>query len=183
MSTACSWGEQRGEVVSSRTAELDVVFGALNSEQNPIEGQLADIRFHDDALTALEASALRDIIWQHYNNQPPEAIDDSYAAAEDLALLIKRDSGVLQNDTDAESDPLVATAGNRTAAMGQLTLLLTGSFAYVPDDNFFGSDAFQYRAHDGAGIQRGDCRHRCHGVVRCRRCGSPTNMMRNQMSN
>lgn len=83
-------------------------------------------------------------------NAPPIVRHDSYAVDEDGTLLITDGLlGVLGNDTDADSDPLTAVLVSGPAH-GVLTLNLDGSFSYTPNANFSGTDAFVYRASDGA---------------------------------
>ncbi|MCP4361868.1 MAG: tandem-95 repeat protein [Chloroflexi bacterium] len=80
-------------------------------------------------------------------NLPPIANDDSYATDEDVTLTVPA-PGVLDNDTDADSGTLTAVL-NTTTSDGNLTLNANGSFTYVPDPGFNGSDSFTYRASDG----------------------------------
>ncbi|MGH9459365.1 MAG: beta strand repeat-containing protein [Thermoanaerobaculia bacterium] len=81
-------------------------------------------------------------------NDLPVAMDDAHATNEDAALNIAA-PGVLANDTDVDGDAL--TAALVTApANGTLALAADGSFDYTPDGDFFGDDAFFYRANDGA---------------------------------
>jgi hypothetical protein len=55
---------------------------------------------------------------------------------------------VLQNDTDADSDPLAAVlvAG---PSHGTLSLRSDGGFSYTPTPGYSGVDSFQYKANDG----------------------------------
>ena len=78
----------------------------------------------------------------------PQAIEDSYTATEDELLTVDMDQGVLANDTDGDGDSLTATV-IVDPDHGRLSFNDDGSFTYTPDDNFFGSDSFQYRASDG----------------------------------
>ncbi|TLM68804.1 MAG: tandem-95 repeat protein, partial [Actinobacteria bacterium] len=80
-------------------------------------------------------------------NDAPVAVADSYSTAEDTTLTIAA-PGVLTNDTDTESDPLTA-ALVLGPAHGALTLNADGSFTYVPDADWYGSDSFTYQADDG----------------------------------
>ncbi len=81
-------------------------------------------------------------------NDAPIAVTDSYTTAEDTTLTAPVATGVLANDTDIEDDPL--TAIEVTAPTnGILTLNTDGSFEYVPNANFNGSDSFAYKANDG----------------------------------
>jgi len=77
----------------------------------------------------------------------PVANDDSYTVGKNKTLTILG-TGVLTNDTDADSDALTAAlvAG---PANGTLTLNANGSFTYTPNSGFAGSDSFTYKAGDG----------------------------------
>ena len=57
-------------------------------------------------------------------------------------------SGVLANDTDPDGNPLTAVLVS-DVTNGALTLNSDGSFTYIPDDNFNGTDSFMYLATDG----------------------------------
>ena len=75
----------------------------------------------------------------------PSAADDAYATAEDASLTVSA-PGVLSNDTGSNlSASLVSNTGHGTVTLGA-----DGSFAYVPDANFSGSDSFTYTASDGS---------------------------------
>jgi VCBS repeat-containing protein len=73
---------------------------------------------------------------------------DSYAAAEDTALTVAA-PGVLGNDDDPDGTPLTATLVTGPDH-GALVLNADGSFSYIPDDDFNGTDSFIYRASDGS---------------------------------
>jgi len=85
-------------------------------------------------------------------NTSPVAFDDSYSVTEDTTLTASvgdTDSpGVLDNDTDAEGDPLEAMLVT-PPENGTLVLQADGSFTYTPDADYFGTDSFTYRAFDG----------------------------------
>ncbi len=55
---------------------------------------------------------------------------------------------MLDNDTDADADPLTAVLVD-DATNGTLSLNTDGSFTYAPDANYFGTDTFTYVANDG----------------------------------
>ena len=80
-------------------------------------------------------------------NDAPVARDDAYATDEDFALVIAG-QGVLGNDDDVEGDALSAilVAG---PGHGVLTLDAFGSFHYMPNRDYNGTDSFTYRASDG----------------------------------
>ncbi len=80
-------------------------------------------------------------------NAVPVAVADSYSTNEDTALNVSA-SGVLTNDTDADSDPLTAIKVT-DPANGSVVLNSDGSFTYTPNADFNGSDSFTYKANDG----------------------------------
>lgn len=80
-------------------------------------------------------------------NAPAVANDDAYTIQEDLILQISP-PGVLLNDTDANQDPMVSVLDS-PPANGSLTLNTNGSFTYIPQPNFFGTDSFRYHVNDG----------------------------------
>jgi VCBS repeat-containing protein len=82
-------------------------------------------------------------------NDAPVAAGDSFATDEDTPLVVAA-PGVLGNDTDVDLESLTAALVTGPA-QGTLTLNADGSFTYTPDAGFSGSDAFTYKAVDGAG--------------------------------
>ena len=85
-------------------------------------------------------------------NQPPTAVPDDYTTNEGSNNTLTRDAatGVLANDTDPEHDPLTASLVSGTSN-GTLNLRSDGSFDYTPNAEYFGDDAFTYRASDPSG--------------------------------
>lgn len=74
---------------------------------------------------------------------------DSSDVSFDLELsTIGAERGVLGNDTQSGNDPLKAVIASQPEH-GQLTLFDDGTFVYIPDDNYNGTDSFTYRASDG----------------------------------
>ena len=82
-------------------------------------------------------------------NDAPVAHDDHYSVDEDDTLIVSQ-PGVLGNDTDVDGDRLSARLV-RGPSNGSVSPSALGFFAYTPDANFFGSDAFTYEAADGNG--------------------------------
>jgi VCBS repeat-containing protein len=80
-------------------------------------------------------------------NTTPVAADDTYSVAEDTTLLVAA-PGLLDNDSDADGNPLTAVLVSGPAH-GALTLHADGSFLYTPATDFHGLDHFTYRASDG----------------------------------
>ncbi len=81
-------------------------------------------------------------------NDRPIARPDEYALAKNTTLEVDAESGVLANDEDPEGNPLTAILVTTTVD-GTLTLNDDGSFTYVPDLDFAGTDSFTYVASDG----------------------------------
>ncbi len=79
-------------------------------------------------------------------NDPPLAVDDHAATSEDSSLHI----AVLQNDSDAENNPLTITQilnlNHGTASIVADTLI-----KYTPAANYYGDDSFQYVVSDNNG--------------------------------
>ncbi len=79
-------------------------------------------------------------------NRAPVANDDSFSTGEDTALT---NANVLTNDNDDDGDPLTAALISPPANAVNFTLNPDGSFFYMPNPNFHGSDSFTYKANDG----------------------------------
>ncbi len=84
-------------------------------------------------------------------NQPnaPTANPDTYIAIANSALQVGITEGVLSNDVDPENGVLYAVL-RRLPAAGVLNLSSDGSFVYVPNADFAGTDRFEYSAGRGA---------------------------------
>jgi hypothetical protein len=87
---------------------------------------------------------------------PPVAQDDFYSTNENQALsewVVSNPGavGVLQNDSDADGDPLSAILVTGPQH-GSLTLFPSDGFVYTPDTDFYGTDTFQYQASDGTAL-------------------------------
>jgi VCBS repeat-containing protein len=82
-------------------------------------------------------------------DQPPTAVDQSYSTKGNTVLRVDA-PGVLDKASDPEGDPLTVLplTGIRTSH-GSVNLLTDGSFTYMPDDQFSGTDSFTYQVSDG----------------------------------
>ncbi len=91
-------------------------------------------------------------------NDDPIAIDDpqavnveDYTGPEDTLLQVTTViSGLLDNDTDVDLDTLTASL-HVSPTYGLATVYPDGTFDYMPDPYFFGTDSFEYAADDGNG--------------------------------
>jgi VCBS repeat-containing protein len=77
----------------------------------------------------------------------PIALADSYTTNQGTTLTVPA-PGVLANDTDQDSNPLIAIKVT-DPTHGVLTLNSNGSFTYIPTSGYSGSDTFTYTANDG----------------------------------
>jgi hypothetical protein len=81
-------------------------------------------------------------------NDPPVANDDSYSINESGTLNIAA-AGVLGNDLDNESNPIIAVLDAGPTNAISFTLNSDGSFNYAPTPYYNGADLFTYHANDG----------------------------------
>jgi len=113
---------------------------ALNTSSTPL---------HDLITVATADGTTHQIdVTIHGANDAPVADDDVYSVNPDSVLTVSAALGVLNGDTDVDSNSLSAilVAG---PAHGSLTFNSDGSFIYTPL-TFTGSDSFTYKANDGA---------------------------------
>ena len=82
------------------------------------------------------------------SNTAPVAVADNYSMDAGTTLIVDAANGVLENDYDAEEDPLTATVIGEVAN-GSLMFNPDGSFTYLPDAGFTGDEHFLYKASDG----------------------------------
>ena len=79
---------------------------------------------------------------------PPAAAAHSYNTNMNTSLTVPASTGLLSNDSDPSGYPLLADVVV-PPANGSLTLNGDGSFTYVPNAGFTGTDSFTYAANDG----------------------------------
>ncbi|MFN7777771.1 MAG: Ig-like domain-containing protein, partial [Betaproteobacteria bacterium] len=88
-------------------------------------------------------------------NDPPLAVDDTYAAVVGTTLAVAASAGVLVNDSDVDSlrsGWSVSLVSGPAATAGVLTLHADGGFEFAPAAGFVNSSAsFVYELHDGNG--------------------------------
>ena len=82
-------------------------------------------------------------------NDAPVANPDSYSTNKNTTLIVPVADGVLSDDIDVDDDTLSALLVSGPTN-GTLSLNSDGSFTYMPNTNFFGTDAFSYKANDGS---------------------------------
>ncbi len=89
-------------------------------------------------------------VFINVTNNAPVATNDTYTFTVSTPQTIPVSLGVLANDSDPNSDPLVASLVGSVGASGSLTLNPNGSFVYTPPSAAFsGVETFTYRVNDG----------------------------------
>ena len=89
----------------------------------------------------------------HYDTNPSTIANDPPIANKDYALTdegIPVTASILSNDIDPDGDPLTITEVT-DPANGLVINNNNGTVTYVPDDDFLGTDIFQYTIVDGNG--------------------------------
>ncbi|MCK4392740.1 tandem-95 repeat protein, partial [Candidatus Bipolaricaulota bacterium] len=81
-------------------------------------------------------------------DHPVDAVDDTYGTAEDTLRSVPL-PGVMANDSALDGGESVTLVSG--VSHGTLSLDPNGSFTYLPDSNFSGSDSFVYELSDGDG--------------------------------
>ncbi|MCP4193349.1 MAG: tandem-95 repeat protein [Planctomycetaceae bacterium] len=144
-------GEASGstaEVHGQPLADLAFTIGMLQTNQNPFSGDIPEVQFYGDDLSAAEIVDFHNEMLSFYQNSPPIAVADHYTLDEDASIfMVTAADGVLKNDSDTESDPLTAELVTGTQH-GEIGLLPNGALIYNPYNDFFGNDFFIYIARD-----------------------------------
>ena len=76
-------------------------------------------------------------------NDAPKANDDFYTIGENLILEVLA-PGVLENDYDPDPSDAILADVKTNPMHGTLTLNSDGSFTYIPDAGYVGTDIFEY---------------------------------------
>jgi len=139
--------EAYGSISLDSTGKILTVTPNPGNEVASVVGEfiftIPDGSVKDLAGNALETLSLKLIVL----NVAPVADDDAYTVYEDETLTVAV-PGVLANDTDYPGTTLTAELVSGPAK-GTLTLNANGSFVYIPEANFHGTDTFTYTANDG----------------------------------
>ncbi len=80
-------------------------------------------------------------------NRAPLPTADHYAVAAGETLVVDAEVGLLVNDLDLDGDQFIATSYS-SPAHGTASLSTSGSFSYVPEPDFQGTDSFSYTIRD-----------------------------------
>ena len=83
-------------------------------------------------------------------NDAPVAVNNTYNATQNNALVVSAASGVLSNDSDPDGQTLTVGSFSATSTHGgTVAMNANGSFTYTPASGFSGNDSFSYTASDG----------------------------------
>nr|WP_231295860.1 tandem-95 repeat protein [Colwellia sp. PAMC 21821] len=83
----------------------------------------------------------------------PIALDDNYLTEEDVELVVGVSTGLLVNDVDFDNAILkVNTTPVNSPQKGTLVLAEDGSFRYLPNADFNGTDSFTYQVISASGL-------------------------------
>jgi len=83
-------------------------------------------------------------------NDSPVEQQDSYTVIQDQMLIVPAGQGLLVNDSDVDSQTLIATMV-MPPSRGVAFVDPDGAFDYTPDPGFSGTDRFSYQVGDGLG--------------------------------
>jgi VCBS repeat-containing protein len=97
---------------------------------------------NDGLLNSENASVTIEVI----PNQAPSALPDAYSVTQNDSLLIPA-NGLLSNDIDLDGD-LMTVSLETDPLNGEVILYEDGSFLYIPNIDYIGTDTFTYTAED-----------------------------------
>ncbi len=78
-------------------------------------------------------------------NDAPVAVDDAFGTVEDTPLT----ANVTSNDSDVDHPIVITTTPVTPPANGTLSLISGGTIIYTPNQDFNGTDSFEYEICDG----------------------------------
>jgi VCBS repeat-containing protein len=99
---------------------------------------------NDGAMTSDTMTVTLDV-----TDSAPQATDASYTLRHDTTLTVSAAAGLASDVSDADAGDTTTVALVAPANNGTVTLAADGSFVYVPNPGFAGTDTFTYDATDG----------------------------------
>ena len=85
-------------------------------------------------------------------DQNPVANNDSYATETNNPITVAAGAGVLSNDSSSGDSETLTSVLVAQATHGVVTLNTDGSFTYIPNHDFQGTDTFTYQAKNANGL-------------------------------
>ena len=150
---------QPGDGATEATISWELPVGVSGTLTDVItEGDLVNVSMSGSgSFTLTDLNITKLFVTLEYSgsvNFSPEAADDSYSTVRDSGLSVTDPAnGVLANDTDPDGDSLSASVVSGVSN-GTLTLDADGTFEYVPDEGFIGTDSFTYEVSDGESVDQ-----------------------------
>lgn len=146
-SYGASWADSTGRIFTfhNNTGAIFEIFDAFGPSPNAVLVAQGDPSNNNDGFSCDLAP---------FPNLPPLAIDDEFTTGVNTSVagnvLIENGNGV---DEDPEGQALtVSTTPISQPSNGTVTLLANGDFTYVPNNNFVGTDTFDYQVIDPSGL-------------------------------
>ena len=127
------WAQRIEERSQALSGVIHDIFASIDNDsfvetQPAVDGTLAKLRFRRDATSAL-------------------AQNDLYKTIKNTELQVQAAGGVLANDIQQYGSTLTVNV-KKYPDHGTLIMQPDGSFNYIPDNDFSGSDSFTYSAKD-----------------------------------
>lgn len=158
------WQQPQNRIETAQLSDVTVTYDEIFNNFRQLEGyegnfsweQLEALGELDLGRLGLSSSSINNSISQVVarsieleGNTPPVANDNFYTNGFNTLLNISNPSvGVLQGDTDADGDNLIANLASQPSN-GTVSLNGDGSFLYTPNNGFIGEDSFTYTVNDG----------------------------------
>ncbi|WP_066013000.1 S-layer family protein [Thioclava sp. SK-1] len=117
----------------------------------------------DDHVIDTAAASASHLIVNDDSNTAPVAVNDSYQMLEDTVMTVDTIDGLLANDTDPQGDALSVTQLG-TPEHGSIIFDADGSFIYMPDTDFYGTDTIDYTISDGTATSTAQLEITVHGL-------------------
>ena len=145
-----------GDTLTAEITGAPIEFGIINLSPNgsftyiPATNYVGSVFFTYRANDGTETSdPVQVSIEVTSTNSAPVAVADSYIMLMNTTLTVGTEAGVLTNDSDINGDPITAELLGVPVVNGTLSLNGNGSFTYDPNDDYYGTVNFTYRAYDG----------------------------------
>ena len=147
-------GDRMDGLTTSDRGSFAMRIGAVGRGGDALDGNLADIRLYDGALTDQEIQELFDQLADKYISpvyDPAIGVADEYLVDAETGISIDAALGVLANDINIDDLLLSATIA-QDVSDGTLDLKSDGAFSYDPE-GFTGTATFQYLLNDSVADQ------------------------------
>ena len=145
-----------GDTLVAEITGAPIEFGIINLNSNgsftyiPSTGYVGSVFFTYRAYDGTDYSdPVQVTIVVTSVNTAPVAMADSFVMLMNTTLTVNAEDGVLTNDSDINGDAIIAELLGVPIVNGTLLLNQNGSFTYDPNEDYYGTVNFTYRAYDG----------------------------------